>query len=566
VKTAQHIAAILLVTLVTFPAAGQQAALFDELAVIYPDSNTAAGTARFAGDTPRGVPAGVHVLVTGLPPDAALNCRLTLDNAPVNSAQIYRLRDVPVEQNTGLVSRTETWDGQPNPHVIRKAPFQVFEVLEPLAEPARVDQTGVVALRVELPISADDHPGPRDYRITLQAGDWRQSLGWNLRVHKITVPPTSPRSPGYTNWFSTGLIAKRHKLEPWSEPYWQMLESYADIMARGRQNTFWIPWGNFISIDKEGNLTLNRPRFKRYVRLFLDRGFNRVESGHLAHRHQGNWSSPRLDLAFTGSDVTSEQGRADLAKILENVNAALGEIGLPPGTILLQHLVDEPTNINADSYKTLATEVRRHMPGVKIFEATMSLTLVGAVDHWCPQVQEYQRHRDFFETRKQAGDQVWVYTCLAPGGPWLNRLLDQQRLRPVYLGWSLVKYDLAGFLHWGFNHYRPGVDPFTQSVVPHGKGAPNFLPAGDSHVVYPGPNGPLSGQRFEAHRIGMEDAELLRLLIARDPTRAEAVIAQAFRAFDDYEKEVPDYRAAKRELLTTLSTRTTPAKGTPATP
>jgi len=94
------------------------------------------------------------------------------------------------------------------------------------------------------------------------------------------------------------------------------------------------------------------------------------------------------------------------------------------------------------------------MPGVKIFEATMSLSLVGAVDHWCPQVQEYQKHRDFFEQRKKAGDAVWVYTCLAPGGPWLNRLLDQERLRQVYLGWALAKYDLAGFLHWGFNHYR----------------------------------------------------------------------------------------------------------------
>jgi hypothetical protein len=117
----------------------------------------------------------------------------------------------------------------------------------------------------------------------------------------------------------------------------------------------------------------------------------------------------------------------------------------------------------------------------------------------------------------------------------------------------LAKYDLNGFLHWGFNHYRSGTDPFVQSVVPHGKGPPNFLPAGDSHVVFPGKGGPLSGQRFEAQRIGMEDAELLYVLKVRDARRAQAIITAAFRAFDDYETDVVAYRAAKRELLITLS-------------
>ena len=108
---------------------------------------------------------------------------------------------------------------------------------------------------------------------------------------------------------------------------------------------------------------------------------------------------------------------------------------------------------------------------------------------------------------------------------------------------------MDGFLHWGFNHYRGGVDPFEQSVVPHGAGPPNFLPAGDSHVVYPGETGPLSGVRFEAHRIGMEDAELLALLKARDPERAAKIVERVFRAYDDWEPTVLAYRAARLELL-----------------
>jgi len=552
-RTLQTIVVAALVVSCTLPAVAQQAALFDELATLYPDTNCESGAERFVGDTPRNVPPGVHALVTGLPGGATVRWKLTLNATPVTDARAFRLIDVPIEQNTGLVSRTEIWDGKENPYVIREAPFRIFEVLEPVTDSASASETGVLALHMEVPIAPDAKAGSRVYELALEAGDWRRTLHWELNVHAVEVPPSGPQSPGYTNWFSPNIIARRHDLEPWSEPFWQMLGRYADLMARGRQNTFWVRWGDFAGVSDDRKITLDRGRFKRYVQLFLDRGFTRVEGGHLAHRHRGEWNSPRLDLVLTGSDVNSEQGREELAALLAEVRAALAELNLPKHVVYLQHLTDEPTDTNAESYKGLAEQVRRHMPGVKIFEATMSLALVGAVDHWCPQVQEYQKHHDFFEQRRKAGDAVWVYTCLAPGGPWLNRLLDQERLRQVYLGWALVKYDLAGFLHWGFNHYRSGTDPFEQSVVPHGKGPPNYLPAGDSHVVYPGKDGPWSGQRFEAHRIGMEDAELLQLLKRRYPERAQAIIAPVFRAFDDYEKNIKAYRAAKRELLTVLS-------------
>ncbi len=59
-----------------------------------------------------------------------------------------------------------------------------------------------------------------------------------------------------------------------------------------------------------------------------------------------------------------------------------------------------------------------------------------------------------------------------------------ERLRQVYLGWSLARYDQEGFLHWGLNYYHG--DPFKQSAVKHPHGADNnFLPAGDTHVFYP---------------------------------------------------------------------------------
>ena len=562
------------------PASAPRAALFDELTPLYSDSDASAGEAEFRTDSPLGSLAGVYVLVSGLPPKASVEWKLAWANyyesdTPAILAS-YRLIDVPVEQNTGLSRCTEALDGKTNPYVIRKAPFRVFEALEPIeavsnekdakrifAVPA--DENGVLALRLELPIPADGRLNWGEgtgvalgdsslwrYAIKLASGDWRKTLKWEIAVYNVAIPPLDRQHFGFTNWFTLGGIAQRHNLEKWSEPFWEMLGRYADLMARGRQNTFMISWRDFAAF-KDGKLEFNRERLARYIKLFRERGFTRLEGGHFAGRHEGVWESPRLDFTLTGSDVTMPQGRAELTQLLAEVRNVLAELHLPPECEYLQHLSDEPIDENAAAYKTLAEIVRRELPGVKTFDATMSQSVVGAVDVWCPQVQEYQRRRDFFEQRRAAGDRIWVYTCLSPGGPWLNRLLDQERLRPVYLGWSLAKYDLAGFLHWGFNHYRSGVDPYEKSCVEFPK-APKFLPAGDSHVVYPGKNGPLSSVRFEAHRIGMEDAELLLMLREYLREDMDELVNRVLRGYDDYEKDVKSYRATRREMLDRLST------------
>ena len=196
--------------------------------------------------------------------------------------------------------------------------------------------------------------------------------------------------------------------------------------------------------------------------------------------------------------------------------------------------------------------VHKYMPGLPILDATQDPALVGSVDIWCPQVQEYQRDRREYEAQRAVGDKVWYYTCCFPGGPWLNRLLDEELLRPALLGWGGALYGLDGFLHWGFNHYRDDQDPFEKSVLPNHAGGANSLPAGDTHIAYPGADGPWSSLRLEAHREGFEDFELLRQLRAKNPRRADAIVKMAIRGFDRYVKDVRKFRLARRALLVAL--------------
>lgn len=524
--------------------------LVEELRELYPDSNPdTIGADALTMHTPRGVPLGVHLLVRGGDPAAPLTFHVTRGQETVDAARWFRMIDVPVEENTGLVSRTERWDGATNPHVIRRAPFRVFEALAPITSPLVVDAS-LVALRLEIPVPTDAAVGEERFTVEIARGEAGSRLALEVIVHSAVVPPIGADTFRYTNWFSTAQIASRHGVEIWSEEFWTLLGRYAALMAHGRQNVFWLRWSDVFVRDDAGEPQLDAARLERYVRVFDDAGLYWIEGAPFASRPGGDWSSPELHISLTGLAATSDEGGAALVKLAASLYAALCEHGWEERW--LQHLADEPTDTNAADYRALAALFREAMGGIPIVEATMSRELVGAVDVWCPQVQKYQAHRDFFDARRAAGDRLWIYTCLAPGGAWVNRLLDLERLRAVWIGWGAAAYELEGFLHWGFNHYHG--DPFAQSVVDHpaAPGGKNRLPAGDTHVVYPGPDGPWSSQRFEAHRIGLEDGELLRQLFALDREEAERIVARVFRAFDDYETDVALYLDARREVLEAL--------------
>jgi hypothetical protein len=156
-------------------AAALSAALVDELQPLYPDSRieevALAEPVRL--DVARGTIAGVHLLLCDLPADVRLQVEAVGSDAwPTTGVQFYRLLDVPVEINSGLHTRTEKWDGRRNPHVIRRAPFRIFEVLRPL-EPEERTAGSVVALAAQVVVPADTKPGDYDLEITVRAGKIR---------------------------------------------------------------------------------------------------------------------------------------------------------------------------------------------------------------------------------------------------------------------------------------------------------------------------------------------------------------------------------------------------------
>ena len=530
-----------------------QASFTDELGFLFSDSKVPdAPVHTFTVDVPRGGIAGVHILMNGLRADQNLSFSVRSSGLVGLSPVWYRLVDVPVTQNTGLAQRL----GTDNPHVIRKAPFRVFDALEPIRSPLQI-KNPIAVLRFELAAGPKERPGKREYMITLKQGDHKQVLKFTVNVHKVTLPAVGKNSFSYTNWFNLSNMAVDFKLTPWSSQHWAMIEKYAQMMARGRQNTFLLPLKNYLDKNDDGRYVLNRQRLRRLVKIFTDAGMYYIEGGHLASRTGGEWASKTFSITEVGGKsplATSREGDRALADICGQL---IDEIRANNWQgRWLQHATDEPIESHAADYRILAGMIRKYMPGIPIIDANMeatmaSIQLYGAQDIWCPKPNSYEKYRDAYEEMKALGDQVWFYTCLDPRGAYLNRLLDQERMRPMLIGWLAALYDLDGFLHWGLNHYRfgPGdekpIDPFTKTI----KGN---LPPGDTHVIYPGKGAPWSSTRLEAHRIGFEDYELLKMLRAKDPYAAKQIINGVIRSCSDYIKEPQAYRTFRRQLLTAL--------------
>jgi hypothetical protein len=522
------------------------------LADVFPDSKVVDPAVKtFTADVPRGGIAGVHILLNGLEVGQRLSFSVSGGRTGETNALWYRLVDVPVEQNTGLAGRL----GTDNPHVIRRAPFRVFDALEPVTLSLQITEP-IVVLRVEIPIGADDKPDRRDYTLTLKHRRETHKLTFIVNVYKAVLPAVGKDSFSVTNWFSLANMAEHHGLEQWSQQHWAMISQYAGLMARTRQNIFLLRLNTFFDKEQDGGYTLNSLRLRRLVKVFTDAGLYYIEGGHLASRTNNEWASKTFSImsAETGIIATSQRGDAVLADVCRQLMEEIESNGWR--NRWLQHVTDEPIESHMIQYRILAGMVRKYMPGLPIVDANMeatmhSIELYGAQDIWCPKPNSYEQYRQGYEAMRALGDKVWFYTCLDPRGPFLNRLMDQERMRPMLIGWLASLYDLDGFLHWGFNWYQfskkdeNSIDPFTQTI----KGN---LPPGDTHVVYPGTDGPWSSTRLEAHRIGFEDYELLKMLKAKNQKQAKAIIEKVIRSSSDYIKTPGTYRTYRRQLLEAL--------------
>jgi len=534
------------------------AALTDPLAWLYADSKIAATERLTEIDVPANGVVDVNVLVNGLRPGE----RLEFD-ASEKGGEWYRMRAVPVARNTGVNGFLEKNPGD-NPHVARRAPFEVFDVLEPLANACDTARSASAPYHAVITDAKETEglyfrlqnpsKGAKsfDIRFRIKQGNEDRQLSLKVNVHNVLLPSVGKDSFKYTNWMDFDSMAASHGLKPWSEEHWKMIEKYVRLATRGRQNMGLIR--AVFEKDENGAMRIDKKKFARFLDIYNRTGIWYLEGTHLAGFVNG-WGSPAFKTAYTTNVTTTVEGALALSKLAKMFMEEIETRGLRDRWY--QHVADEPGGKNVPEYRITAGIVRRYMPGIRTVDAVEEPSFVGALDVWCPKVNSFERYHELYDSfRTNFGDRVWCYTCCVPGGKWMNRTMDGELLRPVLIPWVSVMWDVDGFLHWGYNRWQLGQnqDPFKEPYPKKwgGSNNGNSLPSGDTHIVYPGKDGPWPSARLEATRAGMEDADLLTMLRRRDKVKADGFVKRIARGFQDYTPSCKLYREVRRDVLMAL--------------
>ncbi len=557
------------------------AVLFDELEALYPDSNSADGKKEYSVAGANGTYAGVHIFMSDLTPGLPVSVTV---RGPHTAFRLFELIPVPVEINTGYKQRSEYLRGKATDTIIRKAPFYVYEALKPmynLLMPAGVSAACAFKTKIEYIREKTEAV----WEIDVTHAGRTQTLKLSVMMYPCTVKKAGADTHRYVNWISYDNISRYHHVEFESNEYFRLLGRYLRTAAYCRQNIMPLPTNRMFSL-KNGIVTLDEKRLDKYLEAARRAGFELFEGEAFCGRAAGQVdyvavnnsladskmtrpdeiadafrdkafdlfdNGTKARLFISGDDPESERGKAYLAAQARVLYKYIVSRGL--NGVWEQCCLDEPNDALATAYKCITETVKSVMPDIPILEPVLPThALTGCVDIWCPTVDTYENDREYYDARVADGDKLYVYTCLTPGGNYMNRMLDMQRLRCTYLGWAAAKYtNISGYLHWGFNQYVGGVNPYERSACMFSEQAMEFhpkralfLPAGDYCIIYPGDDGALVSTRSEAQRLGLEDLELLLTL---DDEKRISIVSSVVRGYADYEKDVSVYRKAKQALL-----------------
>lgn len=485
-------------------------------------------------------------------------------NKPIESLSVYAAKlkgaseIVPVVK-TNFVGWVTISKGNPETPPEYKIGTIPGKFPDPLTEAKSVSVAAGTNQPVWLTIHVPEDTVPGAYTgiVCVTADEKTVEVPLVVKVFSATVP--AKRNLYLTNWFFTDKIAAVHGVEKWSEGFWKILGVYAKFMADYRQNTALTPLTELITgkDDGQGNYTFDFTRFDRWVETFKNAGVEYIEGSHLGGR--SDWEAKDFDASwpqitkpdgslvqFPGMKVTSDEERKLLSQYLPALQKHLEDKGWL--STYMQHLVDEPIPVNAESYKKLSSFVREFAPKFRIIDACQAKEIAGSIDIWVPLTSEYDQSRDFFVKRQKAGDEVWFYTCLVPKGKYMNRFIDYPLAATRLIHWANFMYGVTGYLHWGFNYWP--ADPYNELEPDWGGGS--YLPPGDSHIVYPGKRSPLSSIRLEALRDGVEDYELFRLLEKKNSKKAHAICDSVIKSMTDYSIDSKVIHKARLELLEAL--------------
>lgn len=335
----------------------------------------------------------------------------------------------------------------------------------------------------------------------------------------------------FTNWFHTDCLMSYYGFEAFSEEYWRVTENFLRRAVEYGMNCVLTPLFTPPLDTKIGgerptvqlvDVTVtgkNEYRFAfenldRWIQMCEKLGIEYFEMSHL-FTQWGAKHAPKIVAKVNGNEekifgwktrANSKKYKIFLAQFAQALTTYINEKGIRERCLF--HVSDEPSGAMIRGYKKASKIVHDNFKGFKIIDALSDFKIYqkGLIETPIPA----NDHVDAFIGNVP---ELWTYYCCSQSTKYVsNRFFSMPSQRNRVLGYQLYKFDVKGFLHWGYNFYylqfsKGLIDPYK--VTDAGGG----FSSGDAFVVYPKQDGtPLDSLRLHVFYDAFQDKMALELL------------------------------------------------------
>lgn len=438
--------------------------------------------------------------------------------------RLYSVKEMP---STNPAS--DACDG----NYLRTAPGLYPDLLEPVTDGrVRIMLGRWNALWVEISSDEETPAGEFPVKVTLTLGEGESSRTLTLETFVEVIPAVLPDQELIrTEWFHGDCVADYYHVEVFSEEHWELLRKQVACAAEYGINMLLTPvftqpldtavGGERTTIQlvdvarNNGVYSFGFDKLDRWVRMCRECGIQYFEIAHL-YTQWGAEHCPKIMATVDGeyrrifgwdTAATGEDYRNFLAAFLPALTARLEALGVDKKHAYF-HVSDEPGEAHLPQYNACKEQIAPYLEGYTIMDALSDFDFYqkGVCRH---PVVASNHVTPFLEGNVS---NLWVYYCCGQGYQVSNRFFSMPSARNRIIGTQFYKYQIAGFLQWGFNFYNSQfslrhLDPFAVTD------ADIAFPSGDAFMVYPGPDGtPWKSIRLLVFAEALNDLRAFRLL------------------------------------------------------
>lgn len=374
-----------------------------------------------------------------------------------------------------------------------------------------------------LEVTAPSEAGTYDIDVTLD----EQTVKFTLEVIGATLPKQNLL---YTQWFHYDCLATYYKVPVFSDKHWEIIDNFQKNQSKYGANMILTPvltppldtviggerpTVQLVDVEvKDGEYTFNYDKLKKFVDMSHSNGFTHFEISHPFTQWGAN-CAPKVMATVDGeykkifgweTSARSDEYSTFIRKFLICLKEELKSLGVFENCYF--HVSDEPTEEHLESYQHAIDLIKDIYSDCKVIDALSSYEFYkkGLVPIPIPANNHIE---PFIENNTP---NLWTYYCCAQCVNVSNKFFSMPSARNRIIAGQLYKYNIVGFLHWGYNFYYSQyslreIDPY---FVTDAGGA---FPSGDAFSVYPAENGmPAPSLRQLVFMEALQDLRAFELL------------------------------------------------------